>query len=430
MHRTVLGDGSLRRSRSRFAATIFVVVLTVGSAFGFETFARSDRTAESREPCRGAQCATSAASQIKHTATPITPTPIAEATASARSLAKPASPRRSAATQRSELRRPQRTKSRGAVYWGAQIGDHLTGMEAPYDMSAVTAFESRVGKKLSLLQFSLPWAKCFSSPCQFLPFPTSQFNAIRSHGAIPVFGWASYSQPHSTSLPDFSNDVVSSGRYDDYIRSWAAAARSWGHPFFLRFDWEMNFCGVWAYSECRNGNGPGSFVKMWRHVHDIFSEQGTDNVTWVWCPNVESSATVPDLAGLYPGGAYVDWTCLDGYNWNEPSWMTPGALFGPTYAKVTESIAPTKPMMIAEVASTESGGSKAAWIKDLLTMQLSGQLSKVKAILWFEKYDNGMDWPIETSRTATSAFAAAIQATRFAPNLFASLSSSPIRPLP
>ena len=34
--------------------------------------------------------------------------------------------------------------------------------------------------------------------------------------------------------------------------------------------------------------------------------------------------------------------------------------------KITDTIAPSKPLMISEVGSTEYGGSKAAWIKDML----------------------------------------------------------------
>ena len=37
------------------------------------------------------------------------------------------------------------------------------------------------------------------------------------------------------------------------------------------------------------------------------------NTTWVWCPNLQWSTSVP-YSQLYPGDGYVDWTCLDGYN--------------------------------------------------------------------------------------------------------------------
>jgi hypothetical protein len=54
---------------------------------------------------------------------------------------------------------------------------------------------------------------------------------------------------------------------------------------------------------------------------------------------------------------------------------------------------------------------------------------KIRGLLWFERYDDSMDWPIETSSTATSAFATGIQNPAYASNTFASLSASgPIPP--
>ena len=35
-----------------------------------------------------------------------------------------------------------------SVYWGANIGDHLTGASAPYDMTAADQFESLAGKRM------------------------------------------------------------------------------------------------------------------------------------------------------------------------------------------------------------------------------------------------------------------------------------------
>ncbi len=54
---------------------------------------------------------------------------------------------------------------------------------------------------------------------------------------------------------------------------------------------------------------------------------------------------------------------------------------------------------------------------------------KIRGLLWFEQFDDGMDWPIETSTSATSAFAEGIQNPAYASNTFGSLAgSSPSRP--
>jgi hypothetical protein len=318
-----------------------------------------------------------------------------------------------------------------SVYWGAWIGSQLTGNQPPWDMTAATKFEEMTGKKLSILNFSAPFANCSSSPCSFYRFPASEMNTIRSHGSIPFYSWASQSIPSSKEEPNFQLSDVIAGTYDSYIREWATAAKNWGHPFFLRFNWEMN--GRWfPWSEGVNGNKSGEFVTAWRHVHDIFTSVGATNVTWVWCPNIDPGNIFLNLAGQYPGDNYVDWTGLDGYNWGtnpaKPDrWRSFDELYKSTYEKIVNTVAPSKPMMIGEVGSTEYGGSKASWISDMLA-KVPTAYPKIRGLLYFEKYDSNMDWPLETSSSATSAFKAGIQSSAYTTNQYGALGFGPIGP--
>jgi hypothetical protein len=293
------------------------------------------------------------------------------------------------------------------IYWGAWIGSQLTGSEAPWDMGAVSKFEQLAGKPVSLVQFSSPFADCASSPCEFYPFQGKVMDEIRAHGAIPFFSWGSQSTPASLEEPDFQLSDVIAGTYDDYIRRFAEEARDWGHPFFLRFNWEMN--GNWfAWMEGVNGNQPGESVAAWRHVHDIFTQVGATNATWVWCPNVDPYGNLRDLAALDPGDDYVDWTGHDGYHWgSRDRWLSFDQLYRSTYDYITRTLAPSKPLAIAELGSSEQGGSKSEWIEDALD-SVASDYPKVRALLWFEKFDDGMDWPIESSSAATAAFAEGI----------------------
>jgi beta-mannanase len=300
-------------------------------------------------------------------------------------------------------------------------------------MTAATKLEEMTGKKLSILNFSSPFANCPTSggACSYYNFPANEMNNIRSHGSIPFFSWASQSIPSTVNEPNFQLSDVIAGTYDSYIEKWAIAARNWGHPFFLRFNWEMN--GRWfPWSEGVNGNKSGEFVTAWRHVHDIFTAVGATNVSWVWCPNVDPDNIFLNLQSQYPGDQYVDWTGLDGYNWGtnpaKPDrWRSFDGLYKSTYDKIVNTIAPSKPMMISEVGSTEYGGSKAAWISDMLA-KIPNNYPKIRGLLWFEKFDSGMDWPIETSASATSAFAAGIQNPAYASNTFGTLGGSAISP--
>jgi hypothetical protein len=311
-----------------------------------------------------------------------------------------------------------------AIYWGAQIGDQLTGEQAPWDMDALYKFERLAGKKVSLVSFNAPFASCSGSSCTFNSFPYTPFEDLRAHGAIPVYGWSSSSVSEGTDDPQFSLAKVIHGRYDGYIRQFATAAAAWGHPFFLRFNWEMN--GDWfPWSEGVNGNKRGEFVAAWRHVHDIFTSVGATNATWAWCPNIDRSR---DLRKVYPGNRYVDWTCLDGYNWGTryswSHWITFRQIFATSYSALRK-IAPRKPIMVGEVASTEYGGSKPAWIKEMLS-SIPRAFPKVRALIWFEVNDRGMRWPIESSAGARNAFSRAIRKPVYASNEFREISAHPI----
>jgi hypothetical protein len=85
-------------------------------------------------------------------------------------------------------------------------------------------------------------------------------------------------------------------------------------------------------------------------------------------------------------------------------------------------------MVIGEVASDDRGGSKAAWVKDMLRV-IPARYPKVRAIVWYEEKDQGMHWPIESNRASRKAFAREIARPIFRPNLYANLAGpGPIKP--
>jgi mannan endo-1,4-beta-mannosidase len=328
----------------------------------------------------------------------------------------------------------QRHFAQRPAYWGAWIGDQLTGEEPPWDMRPVSQLEALLGKGLSLVAFSSPFADCDPAPCRFFDFPTRAMENVRAYGATPVFNWSSEESTQNPSLttlmPDFQLADVIQGRYDSYIREFAEGARAWGHPFFLRFDWEMN--GNWfPWSEGVNGNQPGEYVAAWRHVHDIFTSVGATNATWVWCPYAEVKRRFAPLAPLYPGNEYVDWTCMDGFNWgsnptNPHKWRSFQEIFAATYRRLVKQIAPGKPILLAEMASTGGPRAKATWIGNMFK-QLAFRYRRVRGLIWFEQVDRGIEWPLESSPQATRAFTRGIRNPSFQANAQAS-ATSPIPP--
>ena len=348
------------------------------------------------------------------------------------------------------------TQSQAQIYWGASIDGDAYGPgygDAPNDIRTWKLFESHAGKHVSILE----WAQSWYANNNWQGFQTQAFNTVRKRGAIPFLSWGSQDPCCGPNESAFAlKNIVNGANYsyrgktfDQFITSWATAAKNWGNPFFLRFDQEMN--GWWQFPWATapdpktgitiNGNTPQGFVNAWRHVHDIFTRVGATNVTWVWCPNITSRHTTP-IASLYPGNTYVDWTCLDGYNNSASHWQTFTQIFSGdssngfhnSYADIT-SLASTKPLVLAEWASTEAGDGgvkKAAWITDALKTQLSTNYSKIKAVIWFNGLgltNNSAAYQIESSKTAQTAFAAAISLPYYASNTFASLNTSPIPPL-
>jgi endoglucanase len=133
---------------------------------------------------------------------------------------------------------------------------------------------------------------------------------------------------------------------------------------------------------------------------------------------------------------------MDGYNHGtktaEWGWVPFLSLFSGTYAELTSSTfeGRDKPIMIGETGSTETGGSKAAWVADALGTTLSRAFPKIRAVVWFNwniVHPDGVrwDWPIESSVATTRAFANAISSSYYGLAPAETLVPlKPIQPLP
>jgi hypothetical protein len=167
-------------------------------------------------------------------------------------------------------------------------------------------------------------------------------------------------------------------------------------------------------------------------VHDIFTQVGALNATWVWCPYVSSKPELGPLARYYPGGEYVDWTCLDGFNWgkngvNPQPWTSFDKIFGPSYRTIVNKLAPNKPMLLGEMASGGAARAKATWIDDMFEV-LRTKYRRIRGLIWFEQIDRGVQWPIETAPSVISAFSRGIHQLGFKRNLYSTLTGPKVMP--
>jgi beta-mannanase len=275
------------------------------------------------------------------------------------------------------------------------------------------------GKGVSIVHWGHNWANGSS----YRSWSSTSATNTRGHGSIPMLSW----NPDGGDDTKYQLSDIIGGAHDSYIRQFATDVKNWGSPLFIRMMHEMN--GSWDYpwQEDENGNQRGQFVQAWKHIVDIFRSVGVNNASYVWCPNIDYPTTSnPTFASLYPGDSYVDWTCLDGYNWGtsrSSGWQSFDQVYNYSYNEVLK-VAPSKPMMIGEFGAVEQGGSKANWFTDALTTQIPGKYGRIRAVVYFNFQFDGVDWRIETSQGARDAWRAGIAAPYFHPNQFGSITGT------
>ncbi len=266
----------------------------------------------------------------------------------------------------------------------------------PWDSAALDDYIAKVGVVPGLYGWFDDW---YNNGVR--NFDPNHFERIYAKGVTPFFTWQSWDR-NADNQTTYDIRTIPRGDHDAYIREWARGAKAWGKPFFLRFNHEMN--GDWyPYSPGVNDITAADYVAAWRHVHDIFRAEGATNAKWVWCPDAGRSIS----SAIYPGDSYVDWICLDTYNWgNTKSWSSWRSLydaFKPGYDAIL-SVAPSKPLMIGETGSVESGGDKAAWIRQAYNQDVPTGLPKIKMVVYADEYWPPDDWRVDTSAASLAAY--------------------------
>lgn len=277
--------------------------------------------------------------------------------------------------------------SSGKTYLGAFTDIPSSG--APATPAKFGAFETLIGRKLDLCMNYRGWTEG-TWPSR----DTGQMEAwAASTGRIPcvTFGKGSPSIPY-----------IASGGADGQLRTLASRCKTFGRPLFLRPFWEMN--GRWmSWNADRYGHDTSKFRTAWRRMVTVFANAGVTNVTWVWSPNVGDlpRESWNHWSNYYPGDAYVDWVGADGYNHGGSQWRELREMYAPFVADYGDR----KPIMVAETASVERGGSKATWITNARAWVKSQP--SVDAFIWFHRGANSSeayDWRVNTSSSALSAF--------------------------
>jgi cellulose synthase (UDP-forming) len=270
------------------------------------------------------------------------------------------------------------------------------------DLAEINGFERTANKHADVVLWFADW--------QHTRLDLRQLAAIAARGSVPEITWEPWDSWKGTHVaqPGYRLRTIVAGNHDGYIRTWAQGLRRYGHGVRLRFGHEMN--GDWyPWSEDANGNHRGDYVRAWRHIHDIFTQEGATNVKWVWSPVARRMDP-----GLYPGDAYVDAVGLSGFNGGTElraylGWRSFADIFGRWIERVMQ-LAPGKPIEISEVSTVERGGSKAAWIRDLFSAVQ--RWPAIDTVIWFNAAKEA-DWRIESSPASTRAFREAVHPAVF-----------------
>jgi hypothetical protein len=120
---------------------------------------------------------------------------------------------------------------------------------------------------------------------------------------------------------DYTSKDVADGTLDAYLRRAAIAYRQLATPVL-----------IWLMPDANTRNHPGitalgptslaaaDYRTAWRHVVDVFRQEGAGNVSFAWVIHDFPSIGAPDpnvdraIASYYPGDRYVDWIGSDTYD--------------------------------------------------------------------------------------------------------------------
>jgi Glycosyl hydrolase family 26 len=161
------------------------------------------------------------------------------------------------------------TASQNVVYLGATV-DGLFTPNQPLNFAPLDAFEHDAGKRVAIIRWYHDWGYWNHNPPS-----AAQLKSVAARGAVPLLTWCPEHDSDATAmgLPAFSLPNIIAGLHDAYIRSFAQALAAYGGPVLLRFAHEMN--GNWfQWGAGVDGNTPAQYVAAWRHVHDVFVQQG------------------------------------------------------------------------------------------------------------------------------------------------------------
>ena len=295
------------------------------------------------------------------------------------------------------------------------------GAEQDVSLGKIREFEALSGKKLAWAYFGNHWWE------GKLEFPKANVDVCKVAGVIPYIRfspWSDMTQLRADRL--ISMQGIIDGNFDAGLREWARAARDSGTAIMMEFGPEVNgrwfpWNGKWnggsrkdKYGDPSWPDGPERFRDAYRHVVDLFREEGALNITWIlhvdanWSPEESWN----EMRYYYPGDEYIDWIGVSVFGRQLPqySWFLFPQVLKPFLRQIEEA-APTKPMLVSEFAVIEDKHDperKGKWLKQALQSVSKGLFKKIKGVTYWNSpgwlaHDKA-NFKIDSSEESTKAY--------------------------
>jgi hypothetical protein len=264
----------------------------------------------------------------------------------------------------------------------------------------ILAFDSLTGNPVVWVYFSNNWFKG-------IKFPKTEVEVISSLNKIPFIrimprsGFINGSQD-----PVYTLQKITDGVFDEELTQYARDAKNIKTGLIMEFGTEVN--GSWfswngkyngggnkkEYGDPKKYDGPERFRDAYRHIIDIFRNEGAKNVTWVYHVN---SNSVPKkkwntMQAYYPGDDYIDWIGASIYGAQVPGER------GKEFTDIMDecydeicNVSKNKPLAVLEFGVIEDPAvvNKPEWIGNALQSLINERYPRIKAIsYWNSKWQN------------------------------------------
>jgi len=196
-------------------------------------------------------------------------------------------------------------------------------------------------------------------------------------------------------------DALNAGSFDDDIEAMADTIAQWlgastDRRILIAPLPEMNLIHPW-------GGDPAGFKLAYQKLRGALLDEnlGPDRIRFVFAPN--GTSDVGEHEDYYPGDSTVDLIGFSRTNFGTP-WRDYNATFQTHIDTLRSQISLTKPILVTQTGSVETGGDRDAWLGDMFSGLKSHD--QVIGAIYFNRDKDGIDYRVVVGDSLDPAFKA------------------------